>query len=336
MRRRTKDLDIVLETDPAPLAKACAERLGTAPDSFDRFGTCRVVGPGGLRLDFVRARSESYGAPAALPVVRPGTLLEDLARRDFSINAMAAALTPSGLAELIDPLGGLKDIQRRRVRILHAASFRDDPTRLFRAARFSCRFGFPLDAETDRLRREAVAAGLPALLSRERLRGELWRMLEEKEPCCPLRTARRWRLAELWAKGFAWPADLGEARDPIERLALIALRLGPRKGGELVRSLHLERGQAQAALAALETARRRAAPREALPAAAAAALRRALKPPRKALEPLLLHGGDLKACGLEPGPSYSKWLERAARAQWTGAFADRAAALRWLRSALGV
>lgn len=333
--RPTKDLDVVLESDPRPLASWCAARLRAKAEAFDRFGTVRVEAKDGLRLDFARARAESYLQPAALPVVRPASLVDDLSRRDFAINAMAARLTGASLGELVDPLGGLRDVEEGIVRVLHPASFRDDPTRLYRAARFACRFGFSLDAETDRLRREALEGRLPATLSRERLRGELWRVLEEKDPACALETVGDWGLAEYWHPRFTWPAGLAAARDPLERLALIGLAMGA-DGLEFVRSLRLERTRTQDVVAALEAARRKAVPREELPEVARRALKRSLKPPASALRPLLLDGRDLRKLGVPPGPEYSRRLEAAARAQWSGEFSTKAAALRWLRRSFTV
>ncbi len=330
--KTTKDLDVVLEADPGPLARACAERLGAGVEAFDRFGTLRLLGPKGLRVDFARARAETYAAPAALPQVRPALLRDELVRRDFSINAMAAPLEGDGLGAVLDPHQGLADLARGVLRVLHPASFQDDPTRLYRAARFSARFGFRLEPETEKLRR--AASGLPGLLSRERLRGELWRMLEEVEPAPALERARAWGLASFWHARFAWPPELGKAKDPLSRLTLIALHLGPEAGEELIRSLHLERPQAHAALAALDVARRRASPRAALPEPAAAALKLRLSPPAAALKPLLVDGSDLRRLGVEPGPRYAECLDRAARAQWCGKFATRPAALKWLRAEL--
>ncbi|MBI5200338.1 MAG: CCA tRNA nucleotidyltransferase [Elusimicrobia bacterium] len=330
--RPTKDLDVVLETDPEPLARACAGRLGATVEAFDRFGTIRVLGKGGLRLDFARARAETYAAPAALPEVRPATLREELVRRDFSVNAMAAPLAGDGLGDILDPIGGLADLDRGVLRVLHAASFRDDPTRLFRAARFSARFGFTLEPETEALRR--AAAELPSLLSRERLRGELWRFLEEAKPAAALAKARAWGLDAWWHPRFKWPESVDRAKDPLERLALIALEMGPKSGGELLRSLHLERAQTQLIQTVLDVSSRKASPRAALAGPALAALARHLGRKPAAFKPLLGSGEDLRTRGAAPGPKFSELLDRAARAQWAGKFSTRAAALRWLRAEL--
>src|ERR1700733_12420400 len=92
----TKDLDLVAEQDPLPVARWCVDRWGGRLEVFERFLTARVFVAGGFRIDFARAREESYAEPGALPVVRPGTLERDLIRRDFSINAMAAMIIPNG------------------------------------------------------------------------------------------------------------------------------------------------------------------------------------------------------------------------------------------------
>src|SRR5690242_5223386 len=110
-RDRT-DLDIVVEGDAAGLAR----RLGGAIRTHERFSTAKVE-VDGLELDLATARSESYPEPGALPEVRPATLTEDLARRDFTLNAMAVPLT--GDPELIDPHGGLEDLERGALRVLH-------------------------------------------------------------------------------------------------------------------------------------------------------------------------------------------------------------------------
>src|SRR5581483_12290539 len=97
--------------------------------------------------DLARTRRESYSRPGALPDVEPAAVADDLARRDFTMNAMALRLTePPG--ELLDPFGGVADIEARLVRVLHEGSFRDDATRMLRACRYAARFGFALEPVT--------------------------------------------------------------------------------------------------------------------------------------------------------------------------------------------
>ncbi len=99
-------------------------------------------------LDFISTRSETYKHSAALPTVKPGTLKDDLVRRDFTINTLAVRLDGEHWGELRDDLGGLDDLKRGLVRVLHPKSFQDDPTRLFRAVRYEQRYGFQIVPET--------------------------------------------------------------------------------------------------------------------------------------------------------------------------------------------
>ena len=146
--RPRADVDLVVEGD----AGALAERLGGAEKEHERFGTVKVE-IDRHEVDLASARTETYPEPGALPVVAPAESVEaDLARRDFTINAMAIPL--DGEARLIDPRGGREDLEIVP-RVLHGRSFEDDPTRAIRAARYASRYGFTLEPETDRLLRSA-------------------------------------------------------------------------------------------------------------------------------------------------------------------------------------
>jgi tRNA nucleotidyltransferase (CCA-adding enzyme) len=150
------DIDLVVEGDAIAVARRIGRSLNATVIPHPRFGTARVRLAGGRALDLATARSERYRKPAALPEVRPASLLEDLARRDFSINAMAARLGRHRFGPLIDPHGGAKDLRRGRIRVLHDGSFIDDPTRIFRAVRFEARYGFAIGRSTLRLIRAAL------------------------------------------------------------------------------------------------------------------------------------------------------------------------------------
>jgi len=164
-----------------------AGRLGGRTVLHGRFGTAVVTYEDGKHLDLIQARRETYPQPAALPVVEPGTIEDDLARRDFTINALAIPL-PDG--EALDPFDGRGDLERKTIRVLHERSFLDDPTRIFRAIRYESRLGFRMDPETERLAREAIEAGLVRRLSGARVREELIALLGEPEaPTSILRMA---------------------------------------------------------------------------------------------------------------------------------------------------
>jgi len=178
-----EDLDVVVEGDAGAIARALAAVGGDRIVVHRRFGTATWQS-GRLAIDVVTARAEAYERPGGLPSVRAGTLADDLARRDFALNAMAIALRvgPPGASALVDPFGGASDLQNGLIRILHDRSFVDDPTRILRAARFAARLGFALEPATHALARAAVAAGALATVSRARIDRELAAVFREARP----------------------------------------------------------------------------------------------------------------------------------------------------------
>jgi tRNA nucleotidyltransferase (CCA-adding enzyme) len=178
------DLDFSVVGDAVALAGRLSARTGGHITVHARFGTATVV-VAETRIDLVTARRESYASPGHLPLVKMGSIAEDLARRDFSINAMALRLQPDGEG-LIDPLGGLDDLDAGMVRALHPKSFADDPTRMLRAVRYEQRFGFRIDSRTLEDMSAAIAAGYMDAVSNDRWRHELDRILDETNPGPPL------------------------------------------------------------------------------------------------------------------------------------------------------
>lgn len=173
-----RELDVTVEGDPAPLIA----RLGEPDQTHDRFGTATVRLAEGTPVDVVRARRETYAHPGALPDVEPGSLEDDLARRDVSINAMA--WRPDG--ELRSVPGALEDLRAGRVRVLHDGSFADDATRLWRVARYGARLDFAIDDHTKLL----AALADPTTVSGRRHGAELRRTLREQDPLSALRLTR--------------------------------------------------------------------------------------------------------------------------------------------------
>jgi tRNA nucleotidyltransferase (CCA-adding enzyme) len=170
------DLDLVVEGDVPAFAQRLAERLGGRVQTHGAFGTAEIFYDGG-EIDVATARTETYPRPAALPEVQFATLDEDLGRRDFTINAIAASLGAGDFGRLIDPYHGRADLAARTIRVLHPRSFRDDPTRILRAIRYENRLGFRMDPETERLAREGM--GGFERLSNERVRDEIVAVLSE-------------------------------------------------------------------------------------------------------------------------------------------------------------
>ena len=198
------DIDLAIEGDPERyvplLAGAAAERAVI----HERFGTASATLVDHTRIDLALTRSERYSSPGALPSVSAAPIDVDLARRDFSINAMALALTGDQAGALLDPFSGIGDLARRRIRTLHRESFRDDPTRLIRAARYASRIGATIERRTagDAARDGRHLAALTA----ERF-GDAWRLLlQEPDPSSALRVARRLTIPQSREPRWTLPA----------------------------------------------------------------------------------------------------------------------------------
>lgn len=248
MGRPVHDIDFLAGGPADGLAEAVIARYGGKWQKFGSFQTIRCLTEQAGRIDIARFRRETYSRVAALPETAPAdTVEQDLLRRDFTVNAMAAELTridsdsvggsgnagirpaerhsaaicacgvnaggaaPENSAAgdkdgtafhaiLTDICGGEADIRAGIIRVLHKDSFRDDPTRIYRAARFAARFRWSIAPETEELARQAVHAGFPGLLSRERLRNELFKMLADDNPSAALEI-----VALLGAADFIFP-----------------------------------------------------------------------------------------------------------------------------------
>jgi tRNA nucleotidyltransferase (CCA-adding enzyme) len=232
--RPRADVDLVVEGDAAALA----ERLGGAEVEHERFGTVKVE-VGGHMVDIASARTESYPEPGALPVVAPAESVEvDLARRDFTINAMAVPLL--GEPEVVDPHGGQADLREGTLRVLHPRSFEDDPTRAIRAARYAARFNFGLEPETEELLRRADLTTVSA----DRRRTELERLAGEATACRGYELLAEWGQIGLREDGLGLMRAVNELLErphwaefvPREE-ALISAALGPPGGEELLAAM---------------------------------------------------------------------------------------------------
>jgi len=211
------DIDLAADGDAAAVAQRLRGRLGGGArvTVHAAFGTSTVRWED-MRVDIARTRSESYARPGALPTVEPAGIEADLLRRDFTVNAIGLRLGDGD--SLLDPAGGRGDLERGAIRILHAGSFRDDPTRVFRAVRYAARLGFELEPETAELAAVAVRDGLVGHLSGSRVRAELATLL--CEPTAP--DAVR-RLEALGGCRAVWPGldcgpDARELLRAVERL----------------------------------------------------------------------------------------------------------------------
>ncbi|HWY90308.1 MAG TPA: hypothetical protein VNY31_06510 [Solirubrobacteraceae bacterium] len=186
--RTPRELDIVVEggeSSHAPallFARSLAARVDALAETnkHERFGTALVAWDG-ARVDVAGARRERYAAPGALPEVEPATLDDDLLRRDFTVNAIAVTLDTTRPGEVRAPPDALEDLRAGRLRVLHDASFTDDPTRLLRLARYSARLGFEIEPHTSTLASRALIMGALETISGARIGAELRLALSEPD-----------------------------------------------------------------------------------------------------------------------------------------------------------
>ena len=312
--RNRADIDLMVEGD----ATALAAELGGANSEHDRFGTVKVDVEG-HEVDIVGARTETYEKPGALPVVTPAeSIEEDLARRDFTINAMAIPL--QGEPRLIDPHGGRRDLEQGLLRVLHDGSFVDDPTRALRAARYASRFGFALEPGTEQLLRRTDLTTVSA----DRRRAELERLAAEEKACAGFELIGEWGLIDLRPGGIElmravdsllqtphWAEAVPRAR------ALVAAALDPPGAEEVLASMWAPKpGEG------VELAERRD-PVELILARAMGAdwLDQYLTAWRQT--ELEIDGGDLIAAGVEQGPAIGRGLRAARHGKLEGEISGR-------------
>ncbi|MDD5060199.1 MAG: hypothetical protein PHY35_03665 [Candidatus Omnitrophica bacterium] len=176
------DLDITVEGSGIIFAQNLSEKLKSELTIHERFGTATLLLSGFFKIDIASARKEKYPSCASLPIVRCGSLQDDLLRRDFTINAMAVCISDIRDHKLIDPFGGRQDLLKGNIRVLHDLSFQDDPTRILRAIRFEQRFNFKIEPKTLYLLKDALKNGYLDKVSPHRIRDELILMLKEHRP----------------------------------------------------------------------------------------------------------------------------------------------------------
>ncbi|MDR0687542.1 MAG: CCA tRNA nucleotidyltransferase [Prevotellaceae bacterium] len=193
LRRPSKDIDVVVEGSGIALAEALAKELHAKLSVFKNFGTA-MLRHGGVEVELVGARKESYRASSRKPVVENGTLREDQERRDFTINAMAFSLNPDGYGELVDPFGGVQDLHDKRLRtpLDPDVTYSDDPLRMMRAVRFAAQLGFEIDNRSKEAIRRNRQRMLGGVVSAERITDELNKIM-----ACPKPSAGFFLLDEL-------------------------------------------------------------------------------------------------------------------------------------------
>ena len=360
-----KDLDFAVEGDAPALARRLAEQLGGRVIVHRRFGTATVVRDG-ARLDLVTARREVYPRPGALPLVSPGSINDDLARRDFSVNALALSLTEEQ-PRLLDLHCGMADLSRQFIRTLHPESFADDPTRLLRAIRYEQRLCFQLEPDTEAQVHVAVAQGCLDTVSGDRLRHELERILDEEQPGRILVRAvelgilpaihpalsrqdclTRWNEASAqiapegdvqplaWLAALSYPLFVGEVEGVIRRLNMPNSWAQVARDTVAIRELENEIADptlAQSQLCRLLEGREPPAIQVAAGLTDSPATRRNLLRYLHEIRQVapILNGRDLLAIGVPPGPPVGKALAQLRAARLDGRVNDEVEERQWVR-----
>jgi tRNA nucleotidyltransferase (CCA-adding enzyme) len=203
--RRFVDVDLAVDGDALKLATA----LGAVHGTESRFGTLAVIRDED-RYDLARTRSEHYPHPGALPEVEPARIDADLLRRDFTINAIALGLTGSREGQLLAVDGALDDLANRRLAVLHDRSFVDDPTRLFRLARYAARLQFEIAPHTRGLATQAITNDALDTISGTRVGNELRLLANEPDPITAFQA-----VTDL---GLPWSLDAGTTTSALQAL----------------------------------------------------------------------------------------------------------------------
>jgi tRNA nucleotidyltransferase (CCA-adding enzyme) len=346
------DLDLVVEGDAVEAAGRLSAALGGSLTVHERFGTATVTA-GEFVYDLAGARAETYARPGALPDVRPGTLEEDLRRRDFAVNAIAVAL--DGRAVAVPH--AYEDLDARVLRVLHARSFLDDPTRLLRLVRYATRLGFGVEAGTTALADAAVAGGALATVTPARVGNELRLLLREPSAVEALAWVAAWPLVEGMAfdRGLAERALALLPADGRSDLLLLAVAVrGLSAAGAWLDALGFAASDRDVVLACggaagiegeLARARRPSeiasavgrAPVEAVALAGALGAEPAARAWIEDLRGvrLAIHGADLLAAGVPQGEAIGRALAAALCARLDGTAPDREAQLAVALAAAG-
>ncbi|QWR78517.1 CBS domain-containing protein [Candidatus Magnetomonas plexicatena] len=207
------DIDIVVEGDGIALAHELSVRFSGRVKTHERFQTAKVYGiklhgTKDFVIDIATARTEYYEEPGALPQVISSSVKKDLYRRDFTINTLAVCLNKRDFGKLIDYFGAQRDLKEKTIRVLHNLSFIEDPTRAFRAVRFSERFDFKISKHTERLIKTAVKFDLFGKVSGTRVYDEMSAVFRELDPAKALRRLSSYGLLRAIHPDFTFNKEL--------------------------------------------------------------------------------------------------------------------------------
>jgi tRNA nucleotidyltransferase (CCA-adding enzyme) len=191
-----RDLDFTVQGNPLKLQKELERAGAIISSSDDDLKTLYLVLPGNVRAELSAARTERYDKIGKPPIITPATIIEDLRRRDFTINAMALSLNPGSRGLLMDPFNGAADIEAKLIRVLHNYAFVEDPSRLIRATRFAARFHWPLEERTQARYQSAKENNYIEHITDRAIGQEIEQIAYEDDPLHVLRSLEK----EDWLK----------------------------------------------------------------------------------------------------------------------------------------
>src|SRR3954470_12688740 len=191
-----RDLDFTVQGNPLKLQKDLVKAGATIGFADDDLKALHLVLPGNVRAEISMARTERYEKTGRPPIISPATIIEDLRRRDFTVNAMALSLNPGSRGLLMDPFNGTADIEAKLIRILHNYAFVEDPSRLIRATRFAARFHWPLEERTQARFLAAKENNYIEYISKAAIGYEIEQLAYEDDPVHIVKTLEK----EDWLK----------------------------------------------------------------------------------------------------------------------------------------
>jgi len=191
-----RDLDFTVQGNPLKLQKDLEKSGVKVQSTDDDLKLLYLTLPGNVRAEVAMARTERYDKVGKPPIIAPGTILEDLRRRDFTVNAMALSLNPGSRGLLMDPYNGAADIEAKLLRVLHNYAFVEDPSRLIRASRFAARFHWPLEERTQQRYDSAKENNYIEYISDRAIGYEIEQLAYEEDPLHIVRTLEK----EDWLK----------------------------------------------------------------------------------------------------------------------------------------
>ena len=250
-----RDLDFTVQGNPLKLQKEFERAGAVIGGADDDSHVIYLTLPGGVRAEVSTARTERYEKTGKPPIVTPATIIEDLRRRDFTVNAMALSLNPGSRGLLMDPFNGAADIEAKLLRILHNYAFVEDPSRLIRASRFSARFHWPLEERTQARYDSAKENNYIEYISNRAIGYELEQLAYEDDPLNVVRVLEKegwlkilsahWTVAKVDTNGLSQlmktrqqMIELGYAPDPAPAvLEFLTARLNDKETSDIRKAI---------------------------------------------------------------------------------------------------